>query len=358
MSRFFNVSSDDQNTNNMNNVGQFQQTQNVIVPNQLNNVNNQDTQSFVVNSYDKSVLNNINNGVNNQNNMIINQQVSMVNPNSQVQNNNLQANTLKDNEVLEMPNMNTEINDNSIQTDEFNNPVSLEINEIEEELPKDLKANLFTVIGMMFGMILAPGTTIINNPKKYRDVGKALSITLWITALSLVLCIASRVLFGSFVKNYNAVTGFSSISFNFTNVFNLSNYIEYLIIAFIVSFVAIVATSLCYYASSFINSKGVHMGTYFMVSNLAIIPFIFGVLVICPGLSIVSDDLGLIGLLFSFLYTIVSFLIGIGEVLKFKSINNKVLYNVLNLTVIITVMYLLLSLLMRLNIITIIEFNF
>lgn len=368
MSRFFNMSSDNQNTNDMNNMGQFQQPQGVITPGLSNNMNEQEAQTFVVDSYDKNVLNNINNGFNNQNvtyypnnnepmNAGMNQQVNMMNSNMQLQNGNMQQNVVG-NEILEMPNMNSEINNNVVRTDEFNNPISLEMNDIEEEIPKDLKTNVFVVVGMMIGMVFSPGTTIINNSKKYKDVGKSLTITLWITVLSLLLCVGSRIIFGAFVKNYNAVTGFSSISFNLSNVMNLSNYIEYLIITFIVSFGTIIITSLCYYASSFINSKGVHMGTYFMVSNLAVVPLIVGVLVLYPGLSLISDDLGLIGLLFAFLYTIVSFLIGISEVLKFKSINNKVLYNVLNLTVIITIMYLLLSLLMRLNIITIMEFNF
>lgn len=228
---------------------------------------------------------------------------------------------------------------------------------VEEDLPTNAKANVFSVIGMIFGMIFTPGTTIIQNSKKYRSFGKAVSVTIWITIVTLLLCLAARVLTGSFYKTYSAVTGAYTLNFDLANLFRLENYLEYVVLAFIVSFVAIFVVSLIYYASSFVNSKGVPFGSYLMVSNLALLPFIIGTVVLYPVANLVSSYLGLLVCIFSFLYTLVSFLIGIGEILTFKNINRKILYNVLNLTFVILILILVIVLCIRLNILILPEIS-
>jgi hypothetical protein len=114
--------------------------------------------------------------------------------------------------------------------------------------------------------------------------------------------------------------------------------------------IAISIASLIYYASSFLNSKGVHMGTYFMVSSLAMVPVIFGVLVLYPIASIISMYIGLLLFIFTFLYTLISFFLGMNEVLVFGNINKRILYNVINLSLIFLIMIIIFVLCFRLNI--------
>ena len=94
------------------------------------------------------------------------------------------------------------------------------------------------------------------------------------------------------------------------------------------SFGSIFVASMVYYASSFLNSKGVRMGTYFMVSCLALVPVIIGVLVLYPIVNVFSQYAAIFVFVFSLLYTLISFYIGMNEVLVFKDINKRIIYNV------------------------------
>lgn len=230
------------------------------------------------------------------------------------------------------------------------NPVAPKDDFVEEDLPEDVKANVFSVFNMMVGMFFSPGTTIITNSKKYRSLPKALSVTLWVSVISIIMAMLTRIVVGMFRTSYNSVSGFSSIYLDFANVFNIDNYVPYFIVAIIMTFGAISIASLIYYASSFLNSKGVHMGTYFMVSSLAMVPVIFGVLVLYPIASIISMYIGLLLFIFTFLYTLISFFLGMNEVLVFGNINKRILYNVINLSLIFLIMIIIFVLCFRLNI--------
>lgn len=247
-------------------------------------------------------------------------------------------------------NISSEIND-------FVNPVYSDDTLILSN-KEEIKVGFFSVIKLIIGMIIMPGVTITVNPKKYNVASKSLMVSLWITGISILLCVVSRILFGSFVKSYNSVTGFGRIYFDFTNIFNINNYLEYLLLTFLCSFGVIFVLSLIYYASSFINSKGVYLGTYIMVSNLAVIPLIIGVVILYPALSLINEYLGMMGLIFTFLYSLISFFVGINEILIFKNLNNKIIYNTINLSLVLVLFISLLFFLIRVNVISIIGINF
>lgn len=232
------------------------------------------------------------------------------------------------------------------------NPVAPKDDYVEEELPGDVKANLFSVGGMMLGMIFSPGTTIIKNSKKYRSIIKALSVVLWVTVISIILAMATRIIVGSFNTSYNSVSGFSQVYFDMTNIFNIDNYVPYFIIALIMTLGAITIASLIYYASSFLNSKGVHIGTYFMISSLAMVPIIIGVLVLYQIASIVSVYIGLLFVIFTFVYTLISFYIGMNEVLTFDNVNKRILYNSINLSIIFLIIIVIFVVCFKLNVLT------
>ena len=110
------------------------------------------------------------------------------------------------------------------------NPVAPVEEKKEEEIEEvNAKASFFSVIGMTLGMILAPGTTMMNNSKKYNKVSKAMYILLWTTLLTILLTIVARAVVGSFSKSYNAIIGTYSISLTFENILDINNYLEYLV---------------------------------------------------------------------------------------------------------------------------------
>lgn len=219
------------------------------------------------------------------------------------------------------------------------NPVAPVEEKKEEEVEVvNAKASFFSVIGMTLGMILRPGTTMINNSKKYSKVSKAMFILLWTTILTLIITIAARFVVGSFSRTYNAIIGTYSISLTFENVLDVNNYLEYILIGLLVSFIAILVISTVFYGSSFINSKGVKFGSYLIISNTAMIPFIIGVTALGPLLSILSTYFAVAAYVFTFLYSMICLMIGMDEVLVFKSVNKRIFYYVLNLTVIVIIL--------------------
>lgn len=201
-------------------------------------------------------------------------------------------------------------------------------------LQKDAKATIMAAIGIIMGMILKPGNTMVTNAKKFKDLGKAIKITLWLSFIFIIASLVVRFIVGSFTKSYNAVTGAYSVSMDFANLLNLDNYLEYLVIAIVLSLVGVFLVAVIYYASSFLNSKGVPFSTYLIISNLGMIPFLMGVIILYPILDLISSYLGIAILIFAFLSTIINILIGMNEVLKFNSLNNKIYYHVINLSII------------------------
>lgn len=352
---------------------------NVIAPGMQQNNN----ETFVYNSVPKQDV--YNQGMNNQypNQQNMNQQMNsvlgqqynqqMVGNSNQPVNNGIQSNMV--NMPSDMPAVVEDIESLDIMEDtpkevaldplnNANNPIPVnpiapEVEKIvEDELPENVKANIFSVIEMMIGMLIKPGTTIIKNSKKYRSLNKALTVTLWVSVLSIVLCMLGRMFVGMFSVTHNSVTGASSVSLTFAGMFDLNNYISYIIVAVVMSFGSILVASLVYYASSFLNSKGVVMGTYFMVSSLALVPLIIGVLVLYPIAAIFSAYLGLLIFIFALLYTLISFFIGMNEILKFADIDRRILYNVINLSIIFVVIVGIFMLLFRLNVLIPPEFYF
>ena len=398
MSKFFNIESNKKNKSNnnnnkfINNVPQDYETQNGN-PNGYNNqmnMNNMATPMGMENvNYNQT---NMNNNQNYGNQAIMGPSINQPNVMNQVVNNQPEVMVQTENQPVEALNLNIEDNqmgseqleelqveetletevleDENLEKEEqaldpLNNatnpvpvnpvaPVSQEQEE-EEELSRDVKTNILTVIGIMLKMFVAPGTTIVTNSKKYRSFMKAFIVTIWITVVTLLLCVATRVVVGAFAKTYNAITGTYSINFSFNNVLSLDNYLQYLVIALLVSFVGILILAFIYYGFSFFNSKGVQLGSYIMVSNLGMLPLIVGVVVIYPILSIISTYLGLLALIFTFLCSIVTFLTGVNNILTFKNNNSQILYNVINLSCVILLMIIICVLLIRVDILSLPE---
>ena len=199
---------------------------------------------------------------------------------------------------------------------------------------KDVKANIFAAFGIILGMIIKPGTTMLKNAKKFKQMHKALSIMLWLALIFLVTTVVVRLVVGSFDRTYSSLSETYKLVFNPARIFELSNYLEYILITASISVGGVLLVALIYYASSFLNSKGVHFATYLIVSNLGLIPLIAGSIILYPVAMIFSGYLAICALIFSFLATVITLLIGMNEVLKFNSVNNQIFYHVMNLSII------------------------
>lgn len=242
------------------------------------------------------------------------------------------------------------------------NPVATEekskVEEVVEEEPlfdedEEVKTNLFTVINMMFGVLVKPGSTISQNARRYKKFFDAFLITFWVTMLSFIMCLAGRLVAGCFSRTHNAISGASKISFNFSGLVDTNNYIPYLLSTFLIGLGAILIVALVYYIASFICSKGVHIGTYFAISTLSLVPVIISFTILFPIVSIISSGVGIMILIFSVIYALIILFTGINEVLKFKSNDGRIIYNAVNMAIIFSIMLFIFNTLSRLNIIDI-----
>ena len=253
---------------------------------------------------------------------------------------NSQQENIEESEVLD------ELDAEEVKLDPLNNannpipvnPTAPKEEKEEEEEFEDVSVNPFTIVGLIIGMILRPGTTIVENTKKYRKFGKGIFILVGITIITLIGCIVTRLISGAFIRSFNSVTGTYSVSFNFNNILNFNDYPQYLLIAFFISFVAILIVSILMYATSFFNSKGVRFGTYLMIANLGMIPTIIGVVVLLPLLAIISEYLAILIILVSVIFTVICFIVGTNNILKFKSANSQIFYNLFNLSLLAIIM--------------------
>ena len=70
------------------------------------------------------------------------------------------------------------------------------------------------------------------------------------------------------------------------------DYLSIIVGALSISCILILVVSAVYYILSFMKNKGVYLGTYIMVSNMALFPFLFTVAVLYPVGIIISYYIG------------------------------------------------------------------
>lgn len=227
-------------------------------------------------------------------------------------------------------------------------PAPDELGLFEEEV--EVKTNLITVMNMIIGIIIKPATTIFENVKNYTKFLKSLLLSFWMGIFSFIFCLIGRLIAGSFSTTKDAISGASKINLDFSGLFNTSNYVPYLLITLLIGFVAIIIIALVYYFSSFVSSKGVHIGVYFAISSLSIVPTIIGFTILHPIISILSSSIALLVLMFCIIYTLIILFTGINYTVKFKTADGALLYNAVNIAIIFSIMVFIFSTLSTLNI--------
>lgn len=300
------------NTYNMNNVAPI----GVTAPNQ--NVVNQTSQN--------------NNIVNNNSSVVI---PSVVTNNVETLDMNTNVESSGDNDIKQEQVVNaSQLN----ALDNATNPVPVNpVAPIENNINyADQDVKIKNVINMFINSLTKPGTTMEEDGNKYRDSIVAWKVTLFITLISIVLSLISGIVSGCFNTGYNSNTGAAFTTFNPGNIVNV-NWLSKIFISIMVSGISISIVSGVYYVFSFIKSKGIAFRRYMMVTNIAFVPFIFGVTVVAPIGSIISPFLGLALAGIGLIYTLVSFISGINNLLAINSVNKNIIYNVVNLGLIYVV---------------------
>lgn len=306
---------------------------NVALQNNTYNMNN--VAPIGVNAPNQNVVNQ-----NSQNNNIVNNNSSVVIP-SVVTNNvetldmNTNVESSGDNDIKQEQVVNaSQLN----ALDNATNPVPVNpVAPIENNINyADQDVKIINVINMFINSLTKPGTTMEEDGNKYRDSIVAWKVTLFITLISIVLSLISGVVSGCFNTGYNSNTGAAFTTFNPGNIVNV-NWLSKIFISIMVSGISISIVSGVYYVFSFIKSKGIAFRRYMMVTNIAFVPFIFGVTVVAPIGSIISPFLGLALSGIGLIYTLVSFISGINNLLAINSVNKNIIYNVVNLGLIYVV---------------------
>ena len=206
---------------------------------------------------------------------------------------------------------------------------------VEEKTTKE-KLKFFDIISFTLGMIYHPGDMLDEKPDMYGNTSNGIKFAIFSTIWTIVLSLVGRVLLGLFIKTYNSVTGSYTTRIGFDNILTL-DYSTFIVNAVVVSGVSILIVSLIYYLSSFFNNKGVSFGEYLLITNLSFISFLVGYSILLPLGCIVHYYLGYALLGVSVIYTLVCFISGINNELKFRSNNRKIIYNAFNLSVIFLV---------------------
>lgn len=227
----------------------------------------------------------------------------------------------------------------AIKGEAIKNPVYVS----QEEVVVDAKVNLFIVIGMLIKAFFKPGTSVVEAVKKYKDTKKAAKITAYITVLIILLSLGIHVLTGGFKKMYDLNTGSYTTVVDFTNIWQ-QDYLSIIVGALSISCILILVVSAVYYILSFMKNKGVYLGTYIMVSNLALFPFLFTVAVLYPVGIIISYYIGFLLVLISLVFASLSFYTTISEVVPFKDANEKIFYNVFSISIVLILLILVIVL--------------
>lgn len=203
--------------------------------------------------------------------------------------------------------------------------------------------NIKDVLKIFVKLLIKPGTILKENVEKYSSLRNSLLILLTITIFGAILSLISSSIRTATIVNIDAITGAYSTSFDLSRIAN-QDFLADLLRGVICSGGYILIVSLVYYGTSFFNNKSVRLGTYIMVNNLSALPLIIALNFLYPIGMLISEYVGLSILVILFIYTIVIFLVGTDEILTYKDIDYKIMYNLFNLSIIALIIILLLYL--------------
>lgn len=231
--------------------------------------------------------------------------------------------------------------DNTGKTGEdIKNPI---YNNKLEDSDKKVSGNFFICFLVFIQTLIFPGSSVIKNTEKYVEGKKAIKVSVSIIIYIVLFSFVGRIIGGCFVEKYIALKRDYGYVLDFGNLGNIDT-LSLVLCAAIIPISLILVLAAVNYASSFVRNKSLSFGAYLLVNSLAIIPFILGFNVILPVLSVLSKNIAIFLFILSFIYSLIIYLNAIDYLMEFSTYNRKVFYLLLNYTVVLVIIFLLISL--------------
>ena len=222
--------------------------------------------------------------------------------------------------------------------DKYANPVYVpeEKETTEEELPT-INVGPFSTLKLLFESIFKPASKLPKNAKALDDAIDSGKLVIFTTIYVVILAIIGAVVGGFFVKRYDIATGLYNTYLDFGNVINVK-FVDVILSAGAVSLLLTLVTAIVYYIISFFRSKGVTLGSYISLCDMALFPLYFGIFVLYPIFSIFSYFAGFFILIISFIFSLLTLFNGITSMIKFDKENNKIFYNIFTMSIVVLIL--------------------
>lgn len=238
-----------------------------------------------------------------------------------------------------------EINSNITSAQQTVNDIVNPVSPIEKKKISD-RVNPIVLIGLLLGAFFRPGTTIKDKTKVFTKTKSGLHIYISFSTLILIAFMVSNVINGCFNKIYDINTGTYNTSLDFTRLSTV-NYLNLLVIGFLLSFGIIMLVTLVYYIASFITNRGLTFGRYLTIITLCLLPFLICTCLVAPIVSIPSYYLGIVLTLFGIVYSFIIIITILNDVLTFKNTNQKIMYHAILLSIIFVIVGIIITLFLR-----------
>lgn len=206
----------------------------------------------------------------------------------------------------------------------------------DEAKVKSDRVNPIVLFKLTIGAFFRPGTTINENTRVYTKLKPGFQIYTSFSLLTFIAFMITNVINGCFHKLYDINTGTYNTTLDFNQLATL-NYLNLIVIGFLLSFGIVFLVAIVYYVSSFVTNRGLSLGRYLTVITLCLVPFLICTCIVAPIVSIPSYYLGIALTLFGIVYSFIILITNLNDLLTFKTTNQKIMYHTIILTIIFVI---------------------
>ena len=165
---------------------------------------------------------------------------------------------------------------------------------------------------------------------KYSDKSNAIMLSIYISAFAIILALAAGFITGGFTRNYDFNTGSVTANYNFSNVFN-HNFLSDIVVGFVSSFLLIYLVSFSYYILCYFKKIKMPFFKILTVASSCYGPFILGVNVIFPIISVFQAYVAVILSFIFVIFTLVVHITAINSLFSFKKPSDPIYFHVIAL---------------------------
>lgn len=223
----------------------------------------------------------------------------------------------------------------------INNPESnIPQQQVVQEAPKIQNSSVGTInyIAFIIAMLQKPFKTFKAEESKLSDTKNSAMITVIIAALMVVINLVKSMISAVFVKTMDYSTFKYTTTVDFSRLKDL-NYLE-LIGKNLLIYVAVMAgIALVYYIISMIFKKNANYIKMLSISSISLIPFILLGMIVSPLVGFLWNPLAMVATFLGATYTFLIFINLMDEELVFDSLDEKIYFHTICLTIILCAGY-------------------